>query len=1594
MPEAPSPLLRHRLLRLGGRALGALGLGGLFVTALVGGALLHLDTPSGRRVFRSAVSRLSSQALTGDFAVGEVVEVGLQRVVLKDVEVTDPFGNVVLRVASLTATADVARLALDALFGSGSLNLKIDRVRLDGVDVFLVEPPVGTAPTLADTFLPTPTPSRGTASAGAERPSRELRLWMPDIQIGSVWARGPVAGLAPLEGSLRNVKGAVLVGPKGVIVDVQRFGLVARGLGGVDARGTGTVRVNVPGSIWTTFDGWMGEVPVGALVEVKADGGLVVTADVSQAKPGAVKALLPAWPLLVESSAHVKLESAPRGYALVGTTTLTDSGTAKITGALSFEQGFQADLDVDLTQVDLRAIVPSAPATRLNATSAVSVYPRAGRPVVDINGTIQPSVIAAQPVPLIDFNGSVDERGFVGKAKLHEPGMPVGVAIHAQPSGALALTATIKPFELSGAPRIAKLLRARGSLAARVDATLEDGRLTAKGTASVSRLDVRGVQVARAELYGTTSGPLATPSRLQLATTASAEGVVASGWPLGKLRVRAQGPVAQPRVKVALETVTGPHVAVEGTVSIAGDPTISDLRLAVSHDATELHAKLRTLKLGRRGLDLQGLQLSGGAGELRADAHLGARTHLDIDAKALDLDRLSRALGLPGAALGGALDLEARFTSGGAEPETGRIALELKQGSVQGFRGIDLSWLSTLHGTTLQGRLTASHADYGDGELTYAGRLAGSALELRSWRALVGKLHGSLGRIPLQPLGPLLFSEAKAADGSPLQGALAKAADLAARARAVGGTLGVAFAVERQRAALFPDVSVSVRTDGLRLTPPAAERPPEQPPYSLEGHDLMVYGSLQGETGNVELSARVYGVEDELSHAPCRVGESLRCKEEAYLTAAASLQVEPWALLRAPREALPRLSATPLQLRFTAPKKDISRFAWLLPTPVPVTGAYELTGTLQGTLLAPVVGVRLVGTDVLLPDLTTRRAGVDLRATYSRPEERYGVSLAVSDRARVIVTLGSDGQLRWSELQRALTGQLPQLTGSTTLAFKRAPLDLLVGAADTSLLGSLDGSVRMDHAGAAPRFNGYLTVKDLSLHGSSLGGLNVSLDSKGALLVPRVRLIHPDGDASLEAAVNLEWEGLSPKLSRATPLDVIIKTDSFEAGALQPLLERYFTKLGGRLTTQLRVRLTPVEDDPGVPIWVPSLNGTASMSGGSVQISALGLQLDDLHFNVDSRSSARSSTLTFSNVGARARADAENFRGAGFLSFDQNGLALGRFDFFGTKVPLMLQGVSLGEATGNGTLSIRKEQSPTGGDRYVFPLRIPALTVQLPLSSSRNVIDTRTNPDIAVSPGRGSEGSTEPKSGPPWAVEIELGEQVRISRSDIEIPLSGRMTALVGDSTQVSGAIDLTPGGRLPLVGKLFIIEQGRVLFDTGETTNPHVNLLASWRSKSGTIYVEVKGTVRRPELRLFSEQNLTEPQIISLLLGGSGDASAQDVGSTPGAASMAGVGAVALGFNELFAGTPILSDIELRTSSTSDAQGGEKANYTAAVRISEDVWFEGTYTRGTRTSTGPGAQADGFSGTVDWRFHRNWSLRTEGGNQGAALDLLWQYRY
>jgi autotransporter translocation and assembly factor TamB len=162
--------------------------------------------------------------------------------------------------------------------------------------------------------------------------------------------------------------------------------------------------------------------------------------------------------------------------------------------------------------------------------------------------------------------------------------------------------------------------------------------------------------------------------------------------------------------------------------------------------------------------------------------------------------------------------------------------------------------------------------------------------------------------------------------------------------------------------------------------------------------------------------------------------------------------------------------------------------------------------------------------------------------------------------------------------------------------------------------------------------------------------------------------------------------------------------------------------------------------------------------------------------------------------------------------------------------------------------------------------------------------------------------------------------------------------------------------------------------------------VLASWHAPDGTVvYLEVRGTVREATLRLESDPALSQAEIQALLLGGGGS------GEGGGDAQAAGIGYGADFLSEVLADTP-LRNVELRTGSETTADDRSYSTYTAAIPISENIWFEGSYKN--LETADASERGSAFSGTIDWRFRRNWSLRTEVGTIGTGLDLLWQYRY
>jgi hypothetical protein len=556
--------------------------------------------------------------------------------------------------------------------------------------------------------------------------------------------------------------------------------------------------------------------------------------------------------------------------------------------------------------------------------------------------------------------------------------------------------------------------------------------------------------------------------------------------------------------------------------------------------------------------------------------------------------------------------------------------------------------------------------------------------------------------------------------------------------------------------------------------------------------------------------------------------------------------------------------------------------------------------------------------------------------------------------------------------------------GGGTLLLEGLPLDVFGPLADADVQGKVYGSITLQQSGELPLVAADVQVRGTQVGRVSLGEGKLNLRSDGRLANATVIFTDADGELKARALAGLTGTELVPALDPERPLELSIDAKDYDAAILAPVLSDVLSEVSGNVNAELRATLRAVPDpeEQGAHTWSGEVLGKASLRGGRLRLATLGMQLSDVSFDATAEKSARGTALRVRDLSARSRSDKPNIAGSANLFLEGFVLKSGTADLALDSVPILVEGVSQAHATGRAEVVLLREQ-----ERMLITVDVPELEAKLPRATSRTAISLDDNRSIHIR--QPLSEPVAPRSGErplPFILTFDLGRNVRVTRQDLNLPVRGSPQLRFGEEFDVTGEILLRPGGRAELVGKSFVIESGTLRFDTGDPSNPRVDVTASWRAPDATVvYVDVRGTFKQATLSLRSEPPIADPtQLQALLLGGT---STDGEGSTQSAGI--GIGADLLG--SLLADTP-LGAVELRTAS--EATGGSTtaySTYTAAVRLSDEVWFEGSYKRGEAALEG---HENAFSGTVDWRFRRNWSLRTEIGQLGTRLDVLWRYRY
>ena len=1632
-PGATHPPGRFRRV-LGGLG-AALGLSLVFAGALVGSVVVHLDRAPTRRVGRVIANELLGTLFNGKIVVGEIDRLGLHGVAVRSAVALDPRGAQVARIDGLRATVDVIAL-LRSVLGSGDLRIAVPLVHVDSADVALDRGPLG-VPSIAEAFILKKPPSPPAPDA------RVVRVALDRIEVDHTVAHGQIAPPSPVEATVDHVLGTVQVGPEGVTVDVLPVRLASSAPVPQPVGGDATFHLRLPATPWGTpsvlhltagFDGRVGDLETHATATMDGTH-LAGEILVPRATPAAIAAMIPGGPATIPLRVPATVTVSARGelpdLAFASKIAFDDGGAIGVDGKLLLATPLRLDAAVRVHAVDPRVVLDVASATKLEATGGFHL--EVGSDVhITADTLTEPLVLAGVVIPAVKAQAELEHGVWRGSAEVSEQGAPTRAVFSFDRPTGLRFEVDSRVASLRAITR----LRAPLDGAARVKVT---GTL---GGAALDTLDARitgrvgalrapgGVELDDATVEGRVHGPV---TKLDVEASVTGRGLRAGGYAWEKVAVKASGPVTALRVQTKLEGGGGESIEASGAV----DPrtaTVRGVRLRVKRADGQLDGEVARVSAGPGGVVLEGVALHGdGVGKLDGGLTIRGKELVGrVRGKDVDLDKVARLAGIR-QHLGGLANIDVDLSSSGPGHRKGHIAVELQDGEGPGVSGVSALITAAFDGERVRMdglvRLVAHAApgdrpeDRCDGSIAglrvtgAEGRLAGPLLAPETWRRGTGKLEIAAEDWNLRCLARL----------APIGGVLSS----------VRGKLTARAALERAPGERLPSVrELLVRTRGLELDGPQGDAGPE---WDSHGLDVEVTGSIEGATGKTQ----------------ARVALENRSPIGA-VTASATLDLP--LLLDHPEQRWASLQKAPMSVRIDVPRRAVGAFG-ALPSFVrkqlpPLAGEVALDGVLSGSLARPTALVHanawglthVLGGQVEAPRVADRvdprdggKSGagdaktvlevtvpaapapaapaapapaapapgappqlwspwglpLDLAAVVTCDGQKATLDARVKHDGKEVVVAGADIALVLADL---LAGRPVKPTGGLHATLTRAPLGEVPFLADLGIDGHLSGTVALAGVGAAPTLAIDLAMPDLKIgHELSYDKAAVKMDitrptdagagpERGASTTTLELSGKKGGKLAVSAVSAITWKnGLVPVLDDTRPADVTATAARFNIAALLPFVAGALSNMGGYLDGKAHIDWTRRTGGDK-----PNLSVGMKLTEGLFHIPQFG---QELHHAAVSLTSGAGGIVRIE--GLHAEGTKGRITGGGLMRFD--GLSFARTEAHfsikrGEELPLTFEGVAFGDARGD--INLVAESS---AHALAITVGLRHLHVDLPTATARAVQGLDPNPavDIVQEPRRAA--GTGAREASKLILVFNVG-QVELKGNLIDLSVGevrgAPLKIEVAEKARISGDL-LIPAGRIEVLHKQFVIEQGIVHMRPEDSANPYVNVTAKWDSPDGPIFITYAGLLLpvTPDKIKYSSPSIPEDRIMATLLFGGVEQSTLGASSAGSAGGLPGQSLAAQLIAQQFS-TQIAGNISTSIGANDDGSLRPGLTYNSGDKVIE---------LSTYGATGQGTGASASKGqhtliTIDWRFWRNWLLRGRvdvGSDQTTSgVDVLWQYRY
>jgi hypothetical protein len=1363
-------------------------------------------------------------------------------------------------------------------------------------------------------------------------PHKKRGLELPVIELG----RGEVVLESPelghVEAVVRRVRGRVSVQSDKTTIVVDRFGIRLREPARWRTVGTGSLVAELPGHVAGKFHGFVRD------VELDVAGGLAgkqldLSLNVAQARPHDMRALLPDWPLTAPLSAGIRAHGALPELTLEGT---LGAGASRVTtrGALLLSAPVTARLSVAASDLDLALFAPAAPSTALQLAGTLALSARSEGLLLEFEANSSAAQVGGQVVPPANLAGRYDAQELDTSLAFKEDQAEVKARLRLPRGGPLELEASVQHLSLGSWSRYPGLPAARVDLSAH--ARVQDGRVRGELEGQVSSGELGPLRLRSGALSARAEGPLDDWRALALQASLDAQGLTLGPIGLERALVKASARAGVAHFELQLTGEHGARGTGTGEADLRAEPVLRDVVITLEHADMHLDARIAHAEPLRGQLELERFALSGPAGEVSGQLRLG-RDLIEghLDAQSLDLGWLARTIGKPRLASQGKLTGHVELVAGG-DVTRGQARLMLA-----GFMNPALSLGSarlraSLDDQALEGDLQAIDPALGSLGGRFEGEIAGAPLESRSWTGATGELELNLNRVPLWPLRFAIPKQAKV--------------------ETLSGYARGSLKLSRRSPDALPDATLQVGTDELKLALGG------DTPLAFDQLVLKSSASVSGESGHSALVLLLSDAHGDLVTASAALEPDLK-----DLLGAPSL----WRakLARLPLDALVKLH--PRSLGWLPPPLDVSG----------VAGAVEGSLTIDGTLGQPKLVLVAHGKQLtVVGGALDQSVDVNAWASYTSETGRLDGNAEVLHDAQRVLNARVEADLPEAFRTGHLGAQRPPGVRAAAL-LNGLPLAIVPELARRKLDGRVHGSIQLEQRGGDVRQEALLELLSVDVQGHSLG--NGRLQASANRHSARATLRIGSGSRYLRAELRGTADQDAPWWSPAWgAFEGSASARNFDAVAILPALPGIVSRVSGEVDVEAAVR---VKRNPDAS-WQLGIQGDASLERGSAHIEPLGLEVRDLSASARAEDTGENTLIHVESIEAKARSANVNLRGNVNLRMKGVQVIDGDAALQLRDVPLTLQGLRRGTATGDAEARLLRMP-----DHMLVIVELPRLRVQLPRSSSQGLIDLEESSDIVVLQDSDAGGGDDaPRT--LWKIQLEFGNNVRVARSDLDLPLRGELLLEFRRNVQPSGTIEASPGGRITLFDHVFVIERGVLQFVPEEPSNPRVDLSASWLAPDGTtIYVDVTGTAKEASIETRDDAGLDEPQRYELLAGAASTGDSREATDSRGTAAAIAIGQTfaSLGINELLRNS--LGDVSLRVGTAVD----NRTTYTASVRLSNKLWLEGNFRPGTeQTNASADAQSQAFTGTLDYRLTRNWSLRTELGTAGGAFDLLWSHRY